>query len=394
MTIWSRFVDFISSLKLTLVCLSAAVVLVFAGTLAQVHFGTYVVQERYFQSMLIWWPSDAKGFKIPVFPGGHLLGAVLLVNLLAAHIRRFRVSWENLGMHLTHGGLIIMLAGGLFTDLFAVESMMQIGPGETKNYSEDSRSVELAIIDESNRDADRVVAIPEARLRREGTINHGELPFLVEIDHYYENSELAMLSKAGPNARKAADNGIGAQISVKGVPRATSVDGRDVRSAVIRLLPKATGGEAAPRSLGSWLVSDVLGAPQTFPFAGGQWRLEMRPVRHYKPYSITLQKFTHERYPGTDIPKNFASRITLIDPEHSVKRDVLIYMNHPLRYGGETYYQSGFGKDDQSSILQVVHNPTFVAPYVACAVIGIGLLLQFGFQFVRFTRRAKLAHAK
>ena len=51
--------------------------------------------------------------------------------------------------------------------------------------------------------------------------------------------------------------------------------------------------------------------------------MEMRPARYYKPYSVTLQKFTHERYAGTEIPKNFASRITLIDPERSVNRDVL-----------------------------------------------------------------------
>ena len=81
MSMWRGFFDFISSMKLAIVCLAAATVLVFAGTLAQVHFGTHVVQERYFQSMLIWWPAESHGFRIPVFPGGHLLGAVLLINL-------------------------------------------------------------------------------------------------------------------------------------------------------------------------------------------------------------------------------------------------------------------------------------------------------------------------
>ncbi len=69
-----RFLDFVSSPKLTIACLAAAAVLVFAGTLAQVHFGTHVVQERYFQSLLVWWPLESKGFRLPVLPGGHLLG--------------------------------------------------------------------------------------------------------------------------------------------------------------------------------------------------------------------------------------------------------------------------------------------------------------------------------
>ena len=37
-----------------------------------------------------------------------------------------------------------------------------------------------------------------------------------------------------------------------------------------------------------------------------------------------------------------------------------------LVYRGETFYQAGFKKDDSASILQVVHNPSFLAPYVAC----------------------------
>ena len=53
-----------------------------------------------------------------------------------------------------------------------------------------------------------------------------------------------------------------------------------------------------------------------------------------------------------------------------MNRDVLIYMNNPLRYRGETYYQAGFQKDDTASILQVVRNPSFVTPYIACIIVG------------------------
>ena len=116
-----KAIDFITSLKLTIICLAAAMVLIFAGTLAQVQHGINIVQERYFQGLFVWWPPDAHGFQFPVFPGGHLIGGVLLINLIAAHARRFRWGWSKLGIHLTHAGLIIMLAGGLLTDLFAVE---------------------------------------------------------------------------------------------------------------------------------------------------------------------------------------------------------------------------------------------------------------------------------
>src|ERR1700749_3104026 len=103
----NKFLDLITSLKLTIVCLAAGMALIFAGTLAQVHLGIHEAQQRYFQSMFVWWPPEGPGFQIPIFPGGHLIGAVLLINLIAAHLKRFRWSWRKLGIHLTHAGLII-----------------------------------------------------------------------------------------------------------------------------------------------------------------------------------------------------------------------------------------------------------------------------------------------
>src|SRR3954469_12852285 len=139
-----NLVDLFTSLKLTIVCLAAGMILIFAGTIAQVHLGIHEAQQRYFQSMFVWWPAEGRGIQIPVFPGGHLIGAVLLVNLIAAHAKRFRWELRKLGIHLTHAGLIIMLAGGLFTDLFAVESHVRLTRGDTKNFSEAPRKVELA----------------------------------------------------------------------------------------------------------------------------------------------------------------------------------------------------------------------------------------------------------
>ena len=382
-----KLVDLTTSLKLTIVCLAAAMVLIFAGTLAQVHLGIHEAQQRYFQSSLVWWPGDGNGFHIPIFPGGHLIGAVLLVNLVAAHLKRFRWSWKKFGIHLTHAGLIIMLAGGLFTDLFAIESHLRLERGDTKNYSEDQRHMELAVIDTSDNDLDQVTAIPESKLRKNRTIDHWSLPFRIVIRNYYPNATLKMLSEAGPAARPIANQGPGAMIAVQPVPPTTAQDERDVPAAAVEIQPKDGA------SLGTWLVSDALGAPQTFSCAGRKWKIAMRTARYYKPYSVTLQKFTHEKYAGTEIPKNFASKVTLIDPDRNVNRDVLIYMNHPLRYGGETFYQAGFQPDDRATILQVVHNPSFLAPYVACVIVAAGLLWQFGFHLVGFARQKRGATA-
>ncbi len=383
-----RLVDFISSLKLTIICLSAALLLVFAGTLAQVRYGIDIVQERYFQSVFIWWPPvETGGFRIPVFPGGHLIGGVLLVNLIAAHVRRFRWTWKKAGIQLTHAGLIIMLAGGLLTDMFSVESFMRIQEGETKRYSEDFLERELAIIDTSDPEVDRVVAIPGDRLVPGRLISHESLPFRIVVKDYLVNSQLRMIDAGDTRSEPASDRGSGARILLSEQPRATGIKDRDTRSAVIQFIPgpdMAAGEGGLP---GTWLVSDALAQPQTVEAGGKIWTIALRARRHYKPFSLTLHEFTHERYPGTQIPKDFSSEVTLDDHDTGESREALIYMNHPLRYGGETFYQAGFEQTGDVTILQVVRNPSFAAPYVGCIVVGAGLLLQFGIHLVGFARR-------
>jgi cytochrome c biogenesis protein ResB len=65
-----------------------------------------------------------------------------------------------------------------------------------------------------------------------------------------------------------------------------------------------------------------------------------------------LLEFKHDIYPGTDIPKNFSSRVLLEQPQSGEKREVLIYMNKPLRYAGETFYQASYDQDNRGTILQ------------------------------------------
>lgn len=387
MTALRRFLDAVCSLRLTLFCLAAALVLVFAGTLAQVRFGLYLVQEEYFQSWFIWWSAPSGNLRLPVFPGGHLIGAVMLLNLVAAHIRRFSWTWRKLGIQLTHLGLIIMLAGGLATDLFSVSSYMRLKEGDTKNYSEDSMRMELAVIDQTDSGTEQVTAVPGEALAAGGTISHESLPFRIEVRGYYRNSKLQPLAQGGASV-PAANQGTGQRVSVTAQPRATKMDDRDVMSAVLEIIP-AKGG----KSLGTWLVSDALAAAQNFELDGRKWSIQLRPTRYYKPYSLTLLDFTHETYPGTQIPKNFSSKVNLTDPEAKDSRQVLIYMNHPLRYQGDTYYQSGFEPDNSGTVLQVVRNPGYQAPYIACVIVSLGLIYQFTFHLTGFSRRKKTATA-
>src|SRR5208282_5946019 len=186
-----RFVNLFSSLRLTIVCLSLALVLVFAGTLAQVRLGLYVVQTEFFRSFFVYWTPNGSHWKIPVFPGGWLIGVVLLVNLLAAHIQRFQFSRRKIGLLLVHAGLILLLGGFFLSDIFQVESQMRLEVGQSRSYAEDSRGNELVVLDVTDPDHDEAVAIPQSLLEQGGEIRTAHLPLTLRVKRYLPNSQPA-----------------------------------------------------------------------------------------------------------------------------------------------------------------------------------------------------------
>lgn len=370
----------LSSLRLTVVCLGLGMLLIFLGTLAQVHLGIHAVQARYFQSLFVFWSPAGASWQIPILPGGYLLGSVLLVNLLAAHAVRFQFTRKKIGIILLHLGVILLLIGQLLTGLFARETQMRIDEGQTLGYSEAPREVELAVIDVTDPQFDQVVSIPEKVLAAEGAIQNPTLPFTLRIRQFLPNSQIAMRSQVPQAPPSIATAGFGTKIVVEEAPRTVKDDERDLSAAFVEV-----NGVAG--SLGTWLVSNAIPDPQSFTINGHTYELVMRQRRFYKQFALTLLHFAHDRYAGTDIPKNFSSRVRLADLERGENREVLISMNDPLRYRGYTFYQAGFDNNDKTTILQVVKNPAMLLPYIACGLVGLGLVIQFSMHLFGFVKK-------
>src|SRR6202795_2849752 len=166
-------------------------VLVFLGTLDQVHIGVYEAENRYFKSLFLFFKLPGTDLRIPWFPGGYIVGILLLINLVAAHIARFKLSRKKVGILLLHSGLILLLIGQLFADLFIdLESQVRLDQGQTKNYSESLYHDELAIIDTSGSDSDQVISLPESQLYRGNKIALPVDALEVVIQDYYPNAAL------------------------------------------------------------------------------------------------------------------------------------------------------------------------------------------------------------
>jgi hypothetical protein len=410
----NRVWKFFTSLRLTVVCLAFGIILIWIGTVAQADEGLYQAQARYFKQWLVWGVT-LWGHRIPVLlPGGYLLGVALITNLVAAHIKRFQWGWKKVGIHLTHAGVVIMLVGQLFTDQFSHETRMRFAEGETRNYSESGFDYELAFVSDLDPKNEQVVAIPAKLLAGGGELKNDKLPFTVRVKSFWPNSEPAFRAPMAANAPPLADKGVAQHFDFKPMPETHKMDDKNVPTAVVELVgPQGSLGtwvtpgwsgdadmvasirrsfeQQAGRDMGG-KIAGQLTEPQTVEAEGRKYTFSLRPARVYRPFAVTLLTTKNEYYAGSDIPKNFQSRVRIENPESRENREVDIFMNNPLRYAGLTFYQYQMGRDELNvnrgtSTLQVVRNPSWLAPYLGCIVVGIGMAYQFLFHLVGFIRK-------
>ncbi len=399
----------LASLKLAIVLLCLSMLLVFAGTGAQKYDGIWDVQARYFHSYFVVAQfRDIKsaalldnllpGVNIPggiPMPGGYILGLLLLLNLIATLFVKVQYTWDRAGLILTHFGLIFLLVGEGITSGMSTEGNMTIVQGGSSNFVA-GREPELAIVDTSPADKDRHTVVPVELLAKAAnalsedarTLTLPGLPFSVRVDRFNVNSEVVAFNS--PDAAGLLRATAGEAKELVAIPRpgfsgASDAEKVNVTSAYVTFLHDG-------KDLGRYLLAVGLPGGQTLEVAGRKYLVSLRSARTYKPYTMHLIKFSHDKYLGTQMAKNFSSKLRFVDPTHKEDREILIKMNEPFRYRGETFYQSSFRGDDVT-ILQVVRNPAWTLPYIACTIGGVGLCLHFVIVLVGFlqSRSAALA---
>ena len=89
------------------------------------------------------------------------------------------------------------------------------------------------------------------------------------------------------------------------------------------------------------------------------------------PFSLTLDRFEIETYPDSPRPKDYVSYLRLSDGDF--QQDVVISMNHILKYKHYRFYQSDY--DDQgNSILEVARDPWGItSTYMGYVLLFVGL---------------------
>jgi ABC-type transport system involved in cytochrome c biogenesis permease subunit len=321
------------------------------------------------------------------------------VVLLAGLIMVFGVRGGNVLIHIAVG--LLMVGQFAFGDR-QIEERMALLEGQTTNVAYRTDEVELAVIDPTGTSEDRVTVISDRLLKaRVGgePIAIPALPFDITVQEYFQNSAVMPVGPVAPNPATA---GLGTRwLAAAKPPEGGASSKSNIASAYVKVVERSSG-----KDLGVFLLSQFLNDQgQIFMGAGGDecdtvdcggtpWRLQLRFRREYKPYNVTLTDVRRIDYSASETPRDYSSYVTFSDPGSKAEQQGRIWMNNPVRYRGETFYQSqysqvdlGEGRTGEMTGLQVVENAGWLIPYVSCVLAFWGMLVHFGGTFLRFADR-------
>jgi len=358
-----RLLSAIASLKLTVIGLSLLLILTVWGTIYQVDSGLYQAQQRFFRS----WFFLAGGF-LP-FPGGQLVMAVMLANLVAACTKLTFQGRMQIGLLLTHAGLILMLGAGAVTFYLGFESNLTLFEGEGANVSTSNSDWEIAIWPRPPEGTTRDIAATDAATLHSGdklSVPGSGIELVVE--DYFPHAEA--FQKPEENASREYTNGSGI-MSLRALPRRKEPS--EDRPGLMALV-RSNGKDVANVLLWGGDTHDTV-----LTIDGRQIGFELRRKRFLLPTTIKLVDFKMETHPGIDMASSYSSKV-IVSPGSDAERAVTISMNKPLRIDNFTFYQASYSMDAggrEGSTLAVVKNFGRTMPYVATMITFGGMLLHF-----------------
>lgn len=95
---------------------------------------------------------------------------------------------------------------------------------------------------------------------------------------------------------------------------------------------------------------------------------------HALPFTVTLQSFDIQTYPGTPAPMDFISRIVVDDGDGEPVAGT-VSMNHVFSHRGYRFYQSGYDAQGRGAIFTVAHDPWGIGvTYVGYGLLLVGML--------------------
>lgn len=374
---WRRAYDVLSGFGLATVLLLLLGLLTWFATLEQVQLGLYPTLRKYFDWRSVVLLPELNGKMVPLpLPGGYYVSALLLLNMTLGGLVHIRKGWKQVGVMISHFGIIFMLLGGGVAHHFSERGNMAVGEGEISNTAEDyfEYVVEVAEVNEEGVTPKIHVIRGKYLTDLEGSARRifklPELPFDLEITGYFRNAAPVSASERAPDKNQPVVDGYWL------LEKPDEINAEANTAAChVRILHR--GAEpSAP-----FLLAGASFHPFTVRHEGRVFTVDMRKRLWPMPFDVRLDEFTAEFHPGTSRPEVFVSEVTRM--ENGGEAKVTIEMNAPMRYEGLTFFQASYGPpgagpgDKMYSVFEVVHNPADKWPEWSLYVVAFGLTFHF-----------------
>ena len=106
------------------------------------------------------------------------------------------------------------------------------------------------------------------------------------------------------------------------------------------------------------------------------------------PFSIKLNDFQLDRYPGSMAPSSYASEVT-VNSQDGTSFDYRIFMNRTLHNGNFLFFQSSYDQDEKGTILSVNNDPGKWPTYLGYFLLTLGLVWNLFDKKSRFWKLTK-----
>lgn len=306
----------------------------------------------------------------------------------------YQVFEQRAGIVLLHAGVGLMMFSELLVGVSAVESHLTAQEGQAKNYSEVGDEFEIAVVDPSTGDRDDVVVVPLHLLEGGETVESDELPFALRLVQYIPNAPRIRAARAEDGNPATAGVGL-KEFPISQRPAAATDANQQFNSPAVYVDLSDKDG----KSLGVYMLPVVYmrdwvesrQTPEKITVGDKTYEVSLRYRRIYRPFWIEVIDAEQKNYTGSAMARSYSSDVRVVGADGRELLKTKIWMNNPLRYAGETYYQSGFIPKESAgadtTTLQVVTNKGWMIPYVSCMIVGVGMLFHFSTTLVRFIRR-------
>lgn len=282
--------------------------------------------------------------------------------------------WKNKARFIFHSSFVIILIGAGITRYAGYEGIMQIPEGKTVNQMSSLEPyLQIDINDSFHKEYQVELAASTLRKGTDANDKSGIIELISQklnkfnYNIKYNEKDLSIKYVDYTVSKKAkAEMGIlTAEVTFNGETQSVRLPGKRAQE----------------------------GVPKELVFGDTKIKLEYGSKVVDIPFSIRLNDFQLDRYPGSMSPSSYASEVTVIKQDGKTY-DYRIFMNRTMHEGNFLFFQSSYFPDETGTVLSVNNDPGKWPTYLGYFLLTLGLTMNFFDKKSRFWKLTKFVSSR